>query len=723
MKLVTDMNYFPMQEKLVDILCQRTENNDRHFFRILVAYYFSKVSSMMRAVIDDGTDKEGIPTNMYAINLAISGYGKGKSMNIMEDQVISGFRKQFQTDTFFRAAEQNLAKLAVDRSVKSGEDPDEVELPKLKAEFRSCGKLLFSFDSGTTPALKQMRMKLLMANAGSMNMEIDEIGSNLLGNSEIITTFLELFDVGKLKQKLVKNTAENIRLDDIEGRTPANTLLFGTPSRVFDGAKVENEMRTMLQTGYARRCFFGYATEPVKTLDKTAEEIYESLNSADSANYLSQAYAHFTNLGDELNFGVRLDVPKDVSILNIQYKSQCEKEAHELPEHEEILKAELNHRYFKALKLAGTYAFIEGSPEVTEEHLYNAIKLVHDSGEALKRMLKRERNYMRIAKYLADIGTEITHVDLMEDLPCYNVSKHSRMDLIEQATAWGYTNNILIKRNTVDGVEFIKGETLQKVDLNNLRFAFSTRLAEDYNNDYAVFSDLHKLTQTPGVHWVNHHLEDGDVGKGYRKKENVIAGCDCVAIDIDEGCTIEKAQTLLNEYAYHMHITKSHTPEHHRFRIVMPLSHQIYLNDEDFKQFMKNINDWLPFNTDESTIQRERKWQSFKGEYWDNEGKPIDALLFIPKTKKEENFRNNIADLSNLDNLERWFVANTGSGSRSNNLIRYALMLVDSGAELDLVKMKVINLNAKLPDPLDESEIHATIMLTVAKKIQERSKK
>ncbi len=37
-------------------------------------------------------------------------------------------------------------------------------------------------------------------------MEIDEIGSNLLGQMDVLTTFLELYDVGKVKQKLIKNT-------------------------------------------------------------------------------------------------------------------------------------------------------------------------------------------------------------------------------------------------------------------------------------------------------------------------------------------------------------------------------------------------------------------------------------------------------------------------------------------------------------------------------------
>ena len=74
-----------------------------------------------------------------------------------------------------------------------------------------------------------------------MNSEIDEIGSNLLGSSDILNTFLELYDVGKIKQKLVKNTAESLRSEEIVGRTPCNLLMFGTPSKLLDGGKTEED--------------------------------------------------------------------------------------------------------------------------------------------------------------------------------------------------------------------------------------------------------------------------------------------------------------------------------------------------------------------------------------------------------------------------------------------------------------------------------------------------
>lgn len=70
---------------------------------------------------------------------------------------------------------------------------------------------------------------------------------------------------------------------------------------------------------------------------------------------------------------------KATSIALIEYKLACEKQAATYAEHEEMKKAEMSHRYFKALKLAGAYAFIDDSPELTLGHLYNAIKLTEES--------------------------------------------------------------------------------------------------------------------------------------------------------------------------------------------------------------------------------------------------------------------------------------------------------------------------------------------------------
>lgn len=713
MKDISTVNWHPTTEKLVQILCQKTQNNNPLFFRVLAAYYFTKIASMMRVNIQTH-DRGKIPVNLYAIALAVSGSGKGHSTNIIEEQVIHKFKDRYTEETFVAASESNLAGLASKRAAKKGVDDDE-EFQRVTAEFERLGALAFSFDSGTTAAVKQMRHKLLMANAGSMNLEIDEIGSNLLGNVDVLNTFLELFDVGKVKQKLTKNTAENQRSEEIDGRTPTNMLLFGTPPKLLDGGKTEEQFYSFLETGYSRRCFFAYSKGVTKEYSLTPEQVYQMLTDTTSDQFIIDLSDQLYELADLTNFYKTLTLTKDVTLIYLEYKIRCEQLANELPEHEEIRKAELSHRYFKALKLAGVYAFIDGWHEITEDHLYAAIKLAEESGNAFQSLLTRDRNYVKLAKYLANVGREVTHVDLVEDLPFYKGSSAQKAELMALATAYGYKKGIIIKRSYTDGIEFLRGETIQETNLDKMVLSYSDDIATGYSNEIVPFDQLHMLTQQPAMHWVNHHLAEG-----HRKEDNAIQGFNLLVLDVDNTTSLHTVKLLLKDFTYHIHTTKRHTDSENRFRVILPLSHTLKLDASEYREFMQNIYEWLPFDVDTQTGQRARKWLTHDGEYHYNEGQLVDALQFIPKTSKNDERKKIITDLQSLSNMERWFIANTGAGNRSNQLIKYALMLVDSGRSIDEVRNNVLALNNKLQDKLDESEVVSTILVTAAKAIQKR---
>lgn len=708
-----EMDYHPKSEALVQVLCAKTQNSNPLFFRVLVGYYFGVVASMMRASIATH-DRGDIPVNIYALNLSTSGSGKGFSTNIIENQVIHLFRQRFLEETFPQLAEVNLPKLAVKRANRKATDPDQ-ELERVQKEFDAAGHMVFSFDSGTPAAVKQMRHKLLMADAGSVNLQIDEIGSNLVGNVDVLNTFLELYDVGLIKQKLTKNTNENTRGEEIIGRTPTNMLLFGTPSKLLNGGKTEEELYSMLETGYARRCLFGYSRAGNKETHLTPEQVYDMLTNQASNQTLVDLADKLELLADMSNVNRKILMSKEVSLLSIEYRLKCEKEANALPEHEEIKKAEISHRYFKALKLAGAYAFIDSSPELTEDHMYNAIKLVEESGKAFNQLLTRDRNYVKLAKYIATVRRDITQADLVEDLPFYRGAAAQKSEMLSLATAWGYKNNILIKKAFSDGIEFLRGESLQETNMARLTVAYSTDITEGYVNEYAPWEKLHVLTQKQGLHWVAHHLTDG-----YRNEENCIAGFNLVVIDVDGGVGLSTVQLLLKNYTYLIYTTKRHTEEDHRFRLILPINYTLSLDAKEYKELMNNIYEWLPFTVDTQTNQRARKWLSHNGQYFYNDGEVLDVLPFIPKTSKNEERRLLLESQQDMDNLERWVVNNIGDGNRNNMLLRYAMILVDAGFGFDNVNSRVKAMNDKIPDKLDEAEIMSTIMVSVAKAISKR---
>lgn len=707
------MEYHPTSEKLVKILCNKVQNDNPLFFRVVVGYYFSVLASTMRCTIATH-DRGDLPVNMFALNLSTSGSGKGHSTNIIKNQVINQFRQRFMEETFHVLAEQNLPKLALKRAQRKNSDPDD-ELIKVQKEFESIGPLMFSFNEATVPAVKHLRHKLLMCDAGSLNLQVDEIGLNLTAAKDALGVFLELYDVGLVEDKLKLSTAENTRKEEIIGNTPSNMMLFGTPSSLLNGGKTEEELYALLETGYARRCFFGYSNHQQGDNNKTPEEVYQMLVNRDSNAYLDELSDHLGNLADIINVNKRLVMTKETSLLLIEYKLKCEKEANNYTEYEEIKKAEISHRYFKALKLAGAYAFIDDSPELTEKHLYYAIKLAEESGSAFSRLLTRDRNYVKLAKYVATVKRDITQADLVEDLPFYRGANGQKTEMLNLAIAYGYKNNIIIKKSFSDGIEFLRGETLKETDLSKMVIAYSQDITTDYNNERAPFDQLHKLTQAAGMHWVAHHLNGG-----YRNEENCIPGFNLVVIDVDGGTTMAAAKLLLKGYKYLMYTTKRHTDEENRFRVILPINYELEMDAKDYKEFMANIYSWLPFEVDTATNQRARKWMSHNGTFEYNEGELLDALPFIPKTSKNEERKQLMDSQQSMDNLERWILNNSGDGNRNNMLLRYATILVDANFGFDQIKDRVFALNTKMPDKLDEAEIFTTILITVGKKIASR---
>jgi hypothetical protein len=575
--------------------------------------------------------------------------------------------------------------------------------------------LVFSFDSGTPAAVKQMRHKLLMAEAGSMNLQIDEIGSNLIGNMDVLDTFIELYDMGRIKSKLIKNTSDNVRNEEIIGSTPTNMMLFGTPSKLLNGGKTEEELYSMLETGYARRCYFGYSKAATVAKEMTPEEVYAQLTNQDSNQYLEELSDRLENLADIINVNKRLVISKDTSLLLIEYKLKCEKEAAAYPEHEEMKKAEISHRYFKALKLAGAYAFVDDSPELTEDHLYQAIKLAEESGESFNRLLTRDRPYVKLAKYIASIKRDITQADLVEDLPFYRGAAAQKSEMLTLAIAYGYKNNIIIKKSFSDGIEFLRGETLKETNLDKMVLSYSHDITTDYRNEYAPFDQLHKLVQASNMHWVAHHLSGG-----YRNEENCIPGFNLVVIDVDGGVNLSTAKLLLKNYKALYYTTKRHTDTENRFRIILPINYELSLDAKDYKEFMSNLYEWLPFEVDTATNQRARKWLTHPGHYEYTDGDVLDALPFIPKTSKNEARKELLNNQQSMDNLERWVINNIGDGNRNNMLLRYSMILMDGGYDFEGIRQRVVALNNKIVDKLDEAEIMGTIMVTVAKNLSKR---
>jgi hypothetical protein len=285
-----------------------------------------------------------------------------------------------------------------------------------------------------------------------------------------------------------------------------------------------------------------------------------------------------------------------------------------------------------------------------------------------------------------------------------------KKDLLHHAATWGHKNHVIIKQTTTNGIDFISGETLKETDLDHLILSHSADIADGYKNVQAPFDKLHNLVLKKNHNWTTHHTVDG-----HRSDDSMIPGFDMVVLDVDKGTKISEATQLLEDYKFLLHTTKRHTNANHRFRIIMPLNYHLSMDAKEYKEFMANITEWLPFEIDTSASQRSRKWLTHNGLHIYNDGQLLDARLFIPKTAKNDERKKMIMTYESLTNLERWFVKEAVNGGRNNQLAKYAFLLVDMGYPIDHVRSSVMTLNGKLENPLPEDRINSTVMVSATK--------
>ena len=218
--------------------------------------------------------------------------------------------------------------------------------------------------------------------------------------------------------------------------------------------------------------------------------------------------------------------------------------------------------------------------------------------------------------------------------------------------------------------------------------------------------------KAPGYHYTAHQFNGG-----HRHSSNLIEGFNLAILDVDGDVSIDTARELLKDYKAIFATTKRHTPKAHRFRIIFPMSHVIKLDSKGYSRFMQNVHAWLPFAVDSNTTDCARKWESFNGDFYIQDGDLLDALDFIPNTYKEEAQKKQIKKNANLSSMERWFLLNTKVNHNRNQMIlRYALALVDTGLAADKIHHKLIAFNNQLEYPIDKSEIDGTVMQTVLKR-------
>ena len=697
-------------DEIINFIKTKTGRSlDESFITLMVLNKISQMASHMRIKIEmyDGTK---VPCNMYSCVLAPSGYSKGLTNNILEDDVFKGFRDKYEEVTYPFVAEGNVKALASKKALKEGMEEDEA-LDVIMKRYNELPSPLYDFKEATDAGLKGAREKYTMTGIGGTNMSVDEIAYSLEKLEDVFSTLLETFDMAKAKDKLIK-----VNSNGASGSIPSTLMMFGSPSSLLNGSNNEHQFINMLRQGFARRTMFSLIKDYKNNEKESAKSIIE--RSKLSKTSQSDLNDYFIDLADKDVLGTVVTMSDELSEQLLDYKSECEMLSDNLKDHQDIEKFEMSHRYWKVLKIVGLLAFSEKRSSSTKEDLDYAINLAEESGKSFKDIMKRDANYVRLFKYLVDVGHKVTDADLYENLQFYASSNNAqRKDMKQLASAHAYNNNGFLRETAKNGVVFLEAEKMKETDLAKLTLSYSNDMTEGYNNDYVDWTKLPQLLKANELHYCTHHFTDG-----YRDAEHAITGFDVIALDLDKDVSMELVGALMSEYEYIMQTTKRHTSENHRFRLLLPMKFRMKLNEEDFKTFMENVFEVLPFETDSQTKNISRKWLSNpNAEIFRNAGVLFDPTDFIPDTQKSIEFKKNMGDMSDLDALERYFMLELSHGATRNNLmLRFATMLVDGGLGYEEIELKTLALNDKIDPPLPFKELNSTVFTTVRKKLSTR---
>ena len=698
-----------MTGDILSILQTKMTTKDEGFLTNLITYKLGQIATNMGTTVSYIGGKK-IPTNIYVLNLAASGFSKGKSLKFLETEVFHKFKDDFTKSTFIDKTRLVVEAQADVNAIISGKDAS-LEEQRLWKQLTDLPNYVYTFGSGSTPeGLKGLMTSLSMRQVGAISLEIDEIGSNIASNKEVLDTALEVYDNGMVKNKL-KRTDSNT---EIENPVPMNLMAFGTPSRLFDGGPSEEQLMSFLETGYGRRFLFGYVDEKGAVMDANEKMLSLMDKTTDiEADRISEELKMLSNITEYKKDVVLTD---EANVALFEYEEACLKKANLMKNYQDIQITEMSHRYFRALKISGIYAFIEGSADVTKTHIEDAIELVEASGNAFSKVMTRDKPYVRLAKYIAEQGSvPVTLADLTHDLSgFFKGSELAKREMMTLAKSWAATNDIIIKENIVGDIQYFTGETIEPTSLDNIIVSVSTELATGYIGHNAEWSKFSKLCTTD-LNFCTHHFDDQ-----YRSGKNAILDTNLLVLDVDEGVSLKLAMKLLEDYEYLMYTTKRHTEAHNRFRILIPMSKIIRLTEQEHSDFYKNVYDWLPFDVDDQTFDIARKWQTYAtSKIVTNSGVLFDPTMHIPNTTKTLKTKEHLKSFgTDVSKLERHIFANTKG--RNNALLKVAAVHVDRGLDYDTIYQLVMSSNEKLVEPLTEKEIMSTVMKTVGRKIADR---
>ena len=665
------------------------------FFNTAAAMSLKKIRIIRKT---NNNDKVIIP-NYFGISFGGSGVGKNHSDNLAR----AIFKESF--DNFQRHAESFY---------DSRKDPADKKPDPRYVNLSS----YFIPVTSTWQALQKAAQTVKDMDVGSVNVVSDELGDNIMSMSEIFTKLKSTWDTGTSEGPVnVTNGGESyFCVHDV----CFNALLFGAPGPFELDPKKKDRLLETYVSGMARRSFIYHNNTYKKSenrnpnFEKLEREFYDKLES-----YIKEL-RYFLNNTREIRY------PAKIREKLLEYDQIKELER----ERSISLIAEDLGSTKKIEKLLGIIATLDLQDEINEEHLKFAIEFTEALDSTAEETVEIKPAYKRIYDEIEkrSFAARTDIVKAVKDITIKDLD--SQLILVQEHA--NLIGNSLIKKEYNRIIKY-KIEKLSNTNLDNIILSINGNMDRTEPEGFVrKIGSFDKLINAVNAEF---RYSAGTFRNEYISDENYLQEQNLFIIDIDNDLRLEDAKALFSSMTYLIATTKSHQKPKKtkvngetvdlvcdRFRIILPTLSTFHLTAKVYSEMYMNVINSLGIAEADSKCRNASRWYygNPEGEHWYNKGDLLDIRTYIPDSSEHQDASTSLNNYDNqryksnapasirVDAAIRWFLSNTATGNRNDNLFKLGMLLKEKIEEPDWA-MWLLNANTCLSHPLPDSDMKSII--------------
>ena len=705
---------------------------DRRMKAVIAVAQLTAFASQFRRNILLWDDHTEVPVN--AISFVITGSGAGK------DSSVKAARKCFSSG--YKLIEQSAIAKAVQMAIQEAKDEGAPNAED-EAIYRSYLKPVPPIDimPTTGPGLIQHINDIGDIGLGAGFMYSGEFSDELAYNQDMvenIKTLSEIYDTGDKEVKYTKGIEH--RSKAINGQ-PVSALFVGSPGHILYDEGTKKKFNIAFMSKLARRSWFCYAPDKIDeptfdTMDEYLEHEERIENLAKHARIGIDLESHAIAEHNLAKSGEGIKVSKEVERLFKTYKRYNNDLADLLPNQESTYALIRRHLQWKALKLAGALTLMGKEDEILVKHYVEAIRFcetLDGDMEVFERDLNKAPHELLVdffhTKTLVDGASEISTHDLKKQGFMVNVAKNKLKEMV--ALCAGYDRDSVY--SVINDGAAIHYEPIVKTDVINVTYkeidCTALNTAIEAGNHDKVRQAKHDIATTVNYGFESANTEFADLPQmlehdyaftpfkfkdGVRRKENLESGTKWVVLDIDDSpLSAEEAHMMLGDINHHIALTSDNS-NFFKFRVLLELDSEVYLDPIAWKHFYLKIADDLGLKAD--PLPQAQIFYSYGGRkvYSNVEAEPIetrDYLMYAKEKAADRDLQNKVMSTaqkrSQLNDptttFEYCFEARHGEGSRSMyRMMRHAQ---DLGATQEEVLQLLDDVNDYWTSPMPEERL------------------